>query len=83
MSPDTLDEENTQDSPAVSGPSAWTISEHEGFWAAGSTAGGSRRYKSMYMTLSLDKYDFNINLNQLFDLVFLSQKHFGRTLSSS
>uniref|UniRef100_A0A3B4YFC6 Calpain 12 n=1 Tax=Seriola lalandi dorsalis TaxID=1841481 RepID=A0A3B4YFC6_SERLL len=49
VSPDTLDEGKTPPSP--SDPvlsSAWTISEHEGFWVPGSSAGGSRRYKQTF-----------------------------------
>ncbi|XP_041653613.1 calpain-12 [Cheilinus undulatus] len=42
VNPDTLVEGGTPTSP--SSPSVWTISEHEGFWISGSTAGGSRRY---------------------------------------
>ncbi|XP_026171820.1 calpain-12 isoform X2 [Mastacembelus armatus] len=37
VNPESIDEENA---PAT--PSAWVISEHQGFWATGSTAGGSR-----------------------------------------
>ncbi len=51
MNPDTLVEGNTPASPSSSAsPSTWTISEHEGFWVSGSSAGGSRRYNSMSMT---------------------------------
>ncbi|XP_071377523.1 calpain-12 [Centroberyx affinis] len=42
VNPDTLVEGNTSASPAA--PSAWTISDHEGVWVPGSSAGGSRRY---------------------------------------
>ncbi|XP_069562555.1 calpain-12 [Brachyistius frenatus] len=43
VNPDSLEEGNT---PAV--PSTWTISEHEGLWVPGSSAGGSRRYKKSF-----------------------------------
>ncbi|XP_033488141.1 calpain-12 [Epinephelus lanceolatus] len=43
VNPDTLVEGNAPDSTS-SPASAWTISEHEGFWVSGSSAGGSRRY---------------------------------------
>ncbi|KAK7882629.1 hypothetical protein WMY93_028803 [Mugilogobius chulae] len=29
---------------------AWTITEHEGFWVSGSSAGGSRRYRRSFWT---------------------------------
>ncbi|XP_022623263.1 calpain-2 catalytic subunit-like [Seriola dumerili] len=49
VSPDTLDEGKTPASPSDPVPSsAWTISEHEGFWVPGSSAGGSRRYKQTF-----------------------------------
>ncbi|XP_056297841.1 calpain-12 [Pseudoliparis swirei] len=44
VNPDTLVEEN---SPA-SLSSTWTISEHEGFWVPGSSAGGSRKYNRSF-----------------------------------
>lgn len=52
VNPDTLTEENPPASP-VSPPSSstWTISEHEGFWVPGSSAGGSRRYNRAFQTL--------------------------------
>uniref|UniRef100_A0A3Q3JEG6 Calpain catalytic domain-containing protein n=1 Tax=Monopterus albus TaxID=43700 RepID=A0A3Q3JEG6_MONAL len=43
VNPDTLDEENTPASPAT-----WVINEHEGSWAPGSTAGGSRKCNYTY-----------------------------------
>lgn len=52
VNPDTLVEGNTPASPSSpSSTSIWTISEHEGLWAPGSSAGGSRKYNSMLMTL--------------------------------
>ncbi|GAA6235303.1 calpain-2 catalytic subunit-like [Lates japonicus] len=49
VSPDTLVEENTPTSPSSTAPqSTWTISEHEGFWVPGSSAGGSRRYNQTF-----------------------------------
>ncbi|XP_039987309.1 calpain-12 [Xiphias gladius] len=49
VSPDTLDEGNTAASPSTPvPPSTWTISEHEGFWVPGSSAGGSRRYNQTF-----------------------------------
>ncbi|XP_040902276.1 calpain-12 isoform X2 [Toxotes jaculatrix] len=44
VNPETLDEENTPPLP----PSTWTISEHEGSWIPGSSAGGSRRYNQTF-----------------------------------
>ncbi|KAM4627303.1 calpain-12 [Polymixia lowei] len=46
VSPDTLVEKETTVSPAS--PSTWTISEHEGVWVPGSSAGGSRRYRRSF-----------------------------------
>ncbi|KAM9317775.1 calpain-12 [Pholidichthys leucotaenia] len=43
MNPDTHELEN-----APVATSAWTISEHEGSWVMGSTAGGSRRYNKTF-----------------------------------
>uniref|UniRef100_A0A673B8E5 Calpain 12 n=1 Tax=Sphaeramia orbicularis TaxID=375764 RepID=A0A673B8E5_9TELE len=40
VNPDVLDSSAPQ--------STWTISEHEGFWVTGSSAGGSRRYKRSF-----------------------------------
>lgn len=51
VSPDTLTEENPPASPVPPPSSTWTISEHEGFWAPGSSAGGSRKYKRAFQTL--------------------------------
>lgn len=48
VTPDTLTEENPPASPPSS---TWTISEHEGFWVPGSSAGGSRKYKRAFPTL--------------------------------
>ncbi|KAM6987956.1 LOW QUALITY PROTEIN: calpain-12 [Tautogolabrus adspersus] len=49
VNPDTLVEGNTPTSPSSPGsPSTWTISEHEGFWLPGSSAGGSRRYRKSF-----------------------------------
>ncbi|CAJ1065384.1 calpain-12 [Xyrichtys novacula] len=52
VNPDTLVEGNTPASPAsptsLPPPSQWTISEHEGFWVSGSSAGGSRRYRKSF-----------------------------------
>ncbi|XP_027136082.1 calpain-12 [Larimichthys crocea] len=49
INPDTLVEGNTPASPASpASPSTWTISEHEGLWVPGSTAGGSRRYRKSF-----------------------------------
>uniref|UniRef100_A0A8C2ZXR3 Calpain 12 n=1 Tax=Cyclopterus lumpus TaxID=8103 RepID=A0A8C2ZXR3_CYCLU len=44
VNPDTLVEENSPASPS----STWTISEHEGVWVSGSSAGGSRRYNRSF-----------------------------------
>lgn len=49
VNPDTLVEGSTPASSPAS-LSTWTISEHEGFWVPGSSAGGSRRYRSTSMT---------------------------------
>ncbi|XP_047449259.1 calpain-12 [Mugil cephalus] len=43
VNPDSLEEENT---PAAT--STWTISEHEGSWIPGSSAGGSRKYNKSF-----------------------------------
>ncbi|KAM9358619.1 calpain-12 [Symphorus nematophorus] len=49
VNPDTLVEGNTPASPSSAAPtSTWTISEHEGLWVSGSTAGGSRRYNRSF-----------------------------------
>ncbi|KAF7668938.1 hypothetical protein LDENG_00269390 [Lucifuga dentata] len=45
VNPDSLEEMNP-DSPASA--SAWTISEHEGFWVTGSSAGGSRKFRRSF-----------------------------------
>uniref|UniRef100_A0A665UGL6 Calpain-2 catalytic subunit-like n=1 Tax=Echeneis naucrates TaxID=173247 RepID=A0A665UGL6_ECHNA len=47
VTPDTIDEGNTPASPSGLS-SAWVISEHEGFWVPGSSAGGSRRYNRTF-----------------------------------
>ncbi|KAL7400832.1 hypothetical protein ABVT39_018670 [Epinephelus coioides] len=47
VNPDTLVEGNAPDSTS-SPASAWTISEHEGFWVSGSSAGGSRKYNRSF-----------------------------------
>ncbi|XP_054459980.1 calpain-12 [Anoplopoma fimbria] len=46
VNPDTLVEETTPAAP--SSPSTWNISEHEGFWVSGSSAGGSRKYNKSF-----------------------------------
>lgn len=51
VNPDTLTEENPPASPVPPPSSTWTISEHEGFWVPGSSAGGSRKYKRAFQTL--------------------------------
>lgn len=51
VNPDTLTEENPSASPVPPPSSSWTISEHEGFWVPGSSAGGSRKYKRVFQTL--------------------------------
>ncbi|CAN9511430.1 unnamed protein product [Ophioblennius macclurei] len=43
LKPDSLEEGTLS-----SGPAAWTISEHEGSWIPGSSAGGSRRYRKTF-----------------------------------
>uniref|UniRef100_A0A8C5GFL5 Calpain-2 catalytic subunit-like n=1 Tax=Gouania willdenowi TaxID=441366 RepID=A0A8C5GFL5_GOUWI len=43
VNPDSLEEENASAKPAT-----WTISEHEGCWIPGSSAGGSRRYRKTF-----------------------------------
>lgn len=49
VNPDTLVEGNNPASPtSPASPSTWTISEHEGRWAPGSSAGGSRRYRKSF-----------------------------------
>lgn len=49
VNPDTLVEENTPASPtSPASPSTWTISEHEGVWVPGNSAGGSRKYKQSF-----------------------------------
>lgn len=49
VNPDTLVEGNTPASLSSSASlSAWTISEHEGTWVLGSSAGGSRRYNRSF-----------------------------------
>lgn len=51
VNPDTLVEGQNPLSPSSpSSPTTWTISEHEGCWVSGSSAGGSRRYNSMFVT---------------------------------
>ncbi|TNN80429.1 Calpain-9 [Liparis tanakae] len=47
VNPDTLVEENSPVSPSSSS-STWTISEHEGSWVPGSSAGGSRKYNRSF-----------------------------------
>uniref|UniRef100_A0A671VY39 Calpain 12 n=1 Tax=Sparus aurata TaxID=8175 RepID=A0A671VY39_SPAAU len=49
VNPDSLEEGNTPASPSsAASPSTWTISEHEGVWVSGSSAGGSRRYRKSF-----------------------------------
>ncbi|XP_074535949.1 calpain-12 [Halichoeres trimaculatus] len=49
VNPDTLVEGNTPASPSSpASTSLWTISEHEGIWVTGSSAGGSRRYRKSF-----------------------------------
>ncbi|XP_074498253.1 calpain-12 [Sebastes fasciatus] len=49
VSPDTIVEGSTPVSPASpASPTSWTISEHEGFWVPGSSAGGSRKYNRSF-----------------------------------
>ncbi|XP_020491792.2 calpain-12 [Labrus bergylta] len=49
VNPDSLVEEKTPSSPSSpDSSSTWTISEHEGFWIPGSSAGGSRRYRKSF-----------------------------------
>ncbi|XP_029964317.1 calpain-12 [Salarias fasciatus] len=43
LKPDSLEDGNTPSAQA-----AWTISEHEGSWIPGSSAGGSRRYRKTF-----------------------------------
>ena len=43
VNPDTLTEEKAPASASSAG--SWTISEHEGAWVPGSSAGGRRRYQ--------------------------------------
>lgn len=45
VNPDALAEDNPSASPAASlSSSVWTISEREGYWVPGSSAGGSRKH---------------------------------------
>lgn len=88
VSPDTLVEGNKPVSPvSPASPSTWTISEHEGRWVSGSSAGGSRKYRSMFVTMN---YGFelilraNLNDRVLFNFSFFkTQSLSGRILSSS
>lgn len=49
VNPDTLIGGRTPAAPiSPASQPTWTISEHEGVWVSGSSAGGSRRYNSMY-----------------------------------
>ncbi|XP_060929695.1 calpain-12 [Limanda limanda] len=49
LNPDSLDMANAPVSPSPPASQAsWTISEHEGFWVPGSSAGGSRRYHQTF-----------------------------------
>ncbi|XP_058489751.1 calpain-12 isoform X1 [Solea solea] len=49
LRPDSLDETKTPVSPSAPVPQAtWTISEHEGLWVTGSSAGGSRKYNRTF-----------------------------------
>lgn len=64
VNPDMLTEENPPASPVPPSSSTWTISEHEGFWVPGSSAGGSRKYKSAFQTLySASKLYLSITLS--------------------
>ena len=46
VNPDTLTEGTAPSS--ASSPGSWTISEHEGVWVPGSSAGGRRKYRREY-----------------------------------
>lgn len=60
VSPDTLVEGNKPVSPvSPASPLTWTISEHEGRWVSGSSAGGSRKYRSTFVTMN---YGFELFL---------------------
>ncbi|KAM7399262.1 hypothetical protein PAMP_018543 [Pampus punctatissimus] len=49
LNPDTLMEGSTPASPASpASPSTWTISEHEGVWVTGNSAGGSRKFNRSF-----------------------------------
>uniref|UniRef100_A0A4W6CNS0 Calpain 12 n=1 Tax=Lates calcarifer TaxID=8187 RepID=A0A4W6CNS0_LATCA len=62
VSPDTLVEGNTPASPSSAAPQ-WTISEHEGLWVPGSSAGGSRKFNQTFWK------------NPQFELVLKEQDH--------
>lgn len=60
VSPDALVEGSKPVSPvSPASPSTWTISEHEGRWVSGSSAGGSRKYRSTFVTMN---YTFKLFL---------------------
>uniref|UniRef100_A0A3P8WJB3 Calpain 12 n=1 Tax=Cynoglossus semilaevis TaxID=244447 RepID=A0A3P8WJB3_CYNSE len=46
VNPDSLDEVAESSSPSTQ--AAWSITEHEGAWVPGSSAGGSRRYNKTF-----------------------------------
>ncbi|KAK5904761.1 hypothetical protein CesoFtcFv8_006293 [Champsocephalus esox] len=48
LNPDNLEEGITASPSSPASLSIWNISEHEGFWVTGSTAGGSRRYNRSF-----------------------------------
>ncbi|KAI4815030.1 hypothetical protein KUCAC02_005197 [Chaenocephalus aceratus] len=48
LNPDNLEEGITASPSSPASLSIWNITEHEGFWVTGSTAGGSRRYNRSF-----------------------------------
>lgn len=85
VNPDTLVEGNHLASPtSPASASTWTISEHEGRWVPGSSAGGSRRYRSACSNVARAALVSYRTEWPHGDLSFFSLKSLsGRTLSSS
>lgn len=61
VNPDSLDEVAESSSPSTQ--AAWSITEHEGAWVPGSSAGGSRRYNSGAKSSNPDVCDVTLHLH--------------------
>lgn len=72
VNPDSYDEEST--------PASWAITEHEGCWLPGSSAGGSRKYNSTVQIWITVHSSFTgiLSVARCCCLCFFPQKHSGK-----